>query len=145
MFLYVDMMAIFSLAIALYIVSYRPPQKENAPDRLQPICQGRIKTIRGATLISQLCRCTLSGIPTYSRQLTYAPRRRILSASAPLTAPSAVHLPVCFLPDFQRRRLSVKASPTLSPRQRFAIYLRLRYHQKADLSIKSCCTGQIII
>ena len=38
-----------------------------------------------------------------------------------LTAPSAVHLTTCFLPDFQHRRLSVKASLPLSPLQRFII------------------------
>lgn len=40
-----------------------------------------------------------------------------------LTAPSAVHLTTCFLPDSQHHRLSVKASLPLSPLQRFTTYL----------------------
>lgn len=40
---------------------------------------------------------------------------------AHLTAPSAVHLTTCFLPDSQHRRLSVKASLPLSPLQRFGL------------------------
>ena len=47
-------------------------------------------TTRGATLIHDRNRA-LIGIPLYSRQLTYALRRRILGSLHPLTAPSAVH------------------------------------------------------
>ena len=63
---------------------------------------------RGATLIHGMTRA-LSGIPSYSRQLTYAPRRRILGFPvprlthpraapfllSPLAAPSAAHLTIC--------------------------------------------------
>lgn len=42
-------------------------------------------------------------------------------AKSHLTAPSAVHLTACFLPASQHRRLSVKASLTLSPLQRFSM------------------------
>ena len=78
-------------------------------------------TTRGATLIHDRNRA-LIGIPLYSRQLTYALRRRILGSLHPLTAPSAVHLTVRFLPAFQRRGLSGRAWPPLSPLQRFGVY-----------------------
>ena len=42
-------------------------------------------------------------------------------AKSHLTAPSAVHLTARFLPASQHRRLSVKASLTLSPLQRFSM------------------------
>ena len=63
-----------------------------------------------------LCR-----IPSYPRHVTPASRRRILRGAPRLTAPSAVHLTMCFLPDSQLRRLSVKASLPLSPLQRFRV------------------------
>ena len=46
------------------------------------LCQGRaLKFTRGATLIHGMTRA-LCGIPSYSRQLTYASRHRILKRSA---------------------------------------------------------------
>ncbi len=78
--------------------------------------------IRGATLIYGFT-VLLDGILTYPRHLTCASRRRIIGSDDPFTAPSAVHLLVCFLPDSQHRRLSVKASPVLSPHQRFVLLL----------------------
>ena len=53
-----------------------------------------------------------------------------------LTAPSAVHLTTCFLPDSQHHRFSVKASLPLSPLQRFEVlnYLLL-YSRLPALSI----------
>ena len=45
-------------------------------------CQGRmINIIRGATPDSRTRARALCGIPSYPRQLTYAPRRRILGRS----------------------------------------------------------------
>ena len=41
------------------------------------------------------------------------------SVSPHFTAPSAAHLTICFSPDSQHPRLSVKASLPLSPHQRF--------------------------
>ncbi|MBR2593019.1 MAG: hypothetical protein IKD83_00130, partial [Firmicutes bacterium] len=52
-----------------------------------------------------------SNVAEYSEKCTFFP----------LTAPSAVHLAACFLPDSQHRRLSVKASLPLSPHQRFSV------------------------
>lgn len=49
-------------------------------------------------------------------------RRRILCGFPHLTAPSAVHLTVRFLPAFQHRGLSGRAWPPLSPLQRFGVY-----------------------
>ena len=47
------------------------------------LCQGRaLKFTRGATLIHGTTRA-LCGIPAYSRQLTYASRRRILEPVFP--------------------------------------------------------------
>ena len=89
----------------------------------------------------QLC-CTLNRIPAYPRQLTYARRRRILCAGAlhiaslaHLTAPSAIHLTTCFLPDSQPLRFSVRASLPLSSLQRFSLLnLNLLYHSPEPLS-----------
>ena len=61
----------------------------------------------------------LSRRPTYTRQLTYALTLQNTLRISHLTAPSAAHLTACFLPAFQHRRLSVKASLPLSPLQRF--------------------------
>ncbi len=64
----------------------------------------------------------LSRVPSYSRQLTHAfALQNTLRTAAHLTAPSAVHLTICFLPDSHHRRLSVKASLPLSPHQRFIL------------------------
>lgn len=75
-------------------------------------------SIRGATLIHGMLRA-LGRILTYPWQLTYANTLQNTQGIAPLTAPSAVHLTTCFSPDSQRHRLSVKASLSLSPLQRF--------------------------
>lgn len=56
-------------------------------------CQGRaLKFTRGATLIHGTTRA-LCGIPAYSRQLTYAPRRRILSRFEIMTVHCALSGP----------------------------------------------------
>jgi len=91
-------------------------KKENALDS-SVVCQGRMK-IRGATLIHGRSRA-LCGIPAYPRQLTYAPTLQNTLCRAHLTAPSAAHLTTCFLPDSQRRRLSVRALLPLLPLHRF--------------------------
>ena len=98
---------------------------KNAPDR-SILCQGRINLIRGATLIHGHCRA-LTRIPTYPWPLTWVLRRRILG-ELPLTAPSAVHLTICFTPDSQQHRLSVVASSPLSPLQRFELW-NYRYYK----------------
>ena len=67
--------------------------------------------------------CALSRIPTYPRQLTYAHTLQNTLENIHLTAPSAVHLPTCFSSGSQLPGLSVKASLTLSPLQRFNILL----------------------
>ena len=76
--------------------------------------------IRGATLIHGMTRA-LSRIPTYPRQMTSACNVAEYFVKSHLTAPSAVHLTTCFLPDSQQHRLSVKASLSLSPLQRFEL------------------------
>ena len=88
------------------------------------MCRLKCGVIRGATLTSQERPCALSGIPAYPRQLTYANtlQNTLWVWNSHLTAPSAVHLTTCFLPDSQHRRLSVKASLPLSPLQRFIYY-----------------------
>ena len=62
---------------------------KKALDRIY-FCQGRIKSIRGATLIHGKGRA-LSRIPTYPRQLTYAHTLQNTLENIHLTAPSAVH------------------------------------------------------
>ena len=89
--------------------------------------------IRGATLICSSC-CTLDRILTYPRQLTCALTSQNTWLSL-LTAPSAVHLMTCFLPDSQHRGLSVRASSPLSPLQRFLISLSGKIPQ-SDFSVK---------
>ena len=80
-------------------------------------------------LASRLSRA-LCGIPTYPRPLTQALRRRILRGTPLLTAPSAVHLTICFTPDSQQRGLSVVASSPLSPLQQFSL-LNYRYYKSS--------------
>ena len=77
--------------------------------------------IRGATLIHGSSRA-LCRIPSYPRQVTPACASQNTPGLTRLTAPSAVHLTMCFLPDSHPRRLSVKASLPLSPHQRFSLY-----------------------
>ena len=79
------------------------------------------KLIRGATLIHGSSRA-LCRIPSYPRQVTPACASQNTPGLTRLTAPSAVHLTMCFLPDSHPRRLSVKASLPLSPLQRFSLY-----------------------
>ena len=79
------------------------------------------RTIRGATLNSRL-PVRLAEIPSYLPATDVC--QHVAGYSARKThfaAPSAVHLTMCILPDFQHRRLSVKASLPLSPLQRFAV------------------------
>ena len=63
-------------------------------------------------------------------------RCRILWDFSHLTAPSAVHLTTCFLPDSQQHRFSVKALLPLSPLQQFEVlnYILL-YAQLSILSM----------
>lgn len=91
---------------------------------------------RGATLIHGITRA-LSRIPTYPRQLTYAHTlQNTLGKRSHLTAPSAVHLTTCFLPDSQHLRLSVKALLPLSPLQRFTMLNCFGfYHKGNDVSM----------
>ena len=99
--------------------------------------QGRIiRTIRGATLIHRNDPMHLAGyqhIPGKWRLPTTSQNTLGISH---LTAPSAVHLTTCFLPDSQHHRFSVKASLPLSPLQRFEVlnYL-LIYSRLPALSI----------
>ena len=91
--------------------------------------------IRGATLIHGMTRA-LSRIPTYPRQMTSACNVAEYFVKSHLTAPSAVHLTTCFLPDSQQHRLSVKASLSLSPLQRFEL-LNLDELQHAYFSLST--------
>ncbi|GEM_PF-4469982 len=68
-------------------------------------------------LVLRHCR-TLSRIPAYPRQLTYASTSQNTQLSL-LTAPSAVHLMTSFPPGSQHLGLSVGSSSSLSPLQRF--------------------------
>ena len=86
---------------------------------------------RGATLIHGITRA-LSRIPTYPRQLTYAHTLQNTLENIHLTAPSAVHLTTCFLPDSQHLRLSVKASLPLSPLQRFTMLNCFGFQHKGN-------------
>ena len=85
------------------------------------ICQGRIiqLIIRGATLIHRNDPMRLAGYRHILGIYTLAYSVAEYFGKTHLTAPSAVHLTTCFLPDSQHRRLSVKASLPLSPLQRF--------------------------
>ena len=83
--------------------------KTPVPDNF---CQGRAYPYaRGATLLhGPFTGRALSGVPTYPRQLTYAhTSQNTRPELRPLTAPSAVHLTVRFLPSSQLPGLSVKA------------------------------------
>ena len=107
--------------------------QKKVPDIIFLFCQGRIYYIRGATLIHDLTRA-LSEIPAYLRQFTHALRRRIL-CKIHLTAPSAVHLTICFVPGSQHPGFSVGASLPLSPLQRFNLLnLKKEYHTKKSKS-----------
>ena len=62
-----------------------------------------------------------------------------------LTAPSAVHLTTCFLPDSQHHRFSVKASLPLSPLQRFEVLsLTVLYTYAPTMSIGLIGSLQIV-
>ena len=89
------------------------------------ICQGRVIYIsRGATLF---CGSKKSphpyGIPTYSRQLTYALTSQNTQKSIPFPAPSAVHLIMWVRSGSQLPGLSVRPSSPLSPLHRFKVIL----------------------
>ena len=98
-------------------------RRKNALDRNTCFCQGRIKTLSAVPPCIHRIPCALSRIPTYPRQLTYAHTLQNTLENIHLTAPSAVHLPTCFSSGSQLPGLSVKASLTLSPLQRFNILL----------------------
>jgi len=84
-------------------------------------------TIRGATLIHDLTRA-LSEIPSYLRLVTLAQTSQN-TLIAHFTAPSAVHLTICFAPGSQHPGFSVGASLPLSPLQRFKLLnLKKEYH-----------------
>ena len=89
-------------------------------------------------LDSRQWRRALSRVPTYPRQLTYAHTSQNTWPKS-LTAPSAVHLTTCFLPDSQHRRLSVKASLPLSPLQRFGLLKYDRIIASHYYAIKIFC------
>ncbi len=106
------------------------------------LCQGRTAYFLSNVRHDPRCHLAfmgethaLSGIPAYPRQLTYAYTLQNTLWKSHFTAPSAVHLTICFLPDSQHRRLSVKASLPLSPPQRFAILnYFIIYHTVCSLS-----------
>lgn len=84
-------------------------------------------TIRGATLIHDLTRA-LSEIPSYLRLVTLAQTSQNTLTNH-FTAPSAVHLTICFVPGSQHPGFSVGASLPLSPLQRFNLLnLKKEYH-----------------
>ena len=112
--------------------------KEKAPDRKNPFCQGRViwnTDTRGATLLLRLYYHTLTGIPSYSWQLTYA-FTSWNTRQMPFPMPSAVHLKLRFLPGSHLPGLSVSALVTLSPLQRF-LSLWTCYALYADFSVLS--------
>ena len=114
-------------SLKLYLTPNEIKQK-NAIDRntlsvKDEQVQIKYDTIRGATLIHGHNPCAY-------QETNISPAtdvcRNVAEYSVKgshLTAPSAVHLTTCFLPDFQLRRLSVKASLPLSPSQRFKIFI----------------------
>ena len=63
------------------------------------------------------------GIPTYSRQLTYALTSQNTRKSIPFPAPSAVHLIMWVRSGSQLPGLSVRPSSPLSPLHRFKVIL----------------------
>ncbi len=63
------------------------------------------------------------GIPTYSRQLTYALTSQNTRNSIPFPAPSAVHLIMWVRSGSQLPGLSVRPSSPLSPLHRFKVIL----------------------
>ena len=82
--------------------------------------QGRIiRIIRGATLIHRNDPMHLAGYKHIPGIYTLAYSVAEYFGKTHLTAPSAVHLTTCFLPDSQHHRFSVKALLPLSPLQRF--------------------------
>ena len=93
-------------------------------------------TIRGATLIHRNDPMHLAGYQHIPGICTLAYSVAEYFGKIHLTAPSAVHLTTCFLPDSQHHRFSVKASLPLSPLQRFEVlnYLLL-YSRLPALSI----------
>lgn len=89
--------------------SVRGSYKTKTPRQKTHLCQGRINTYPRCHLDSRSARALDRDTdisPAYHACLS---RRRILCGVPHLTAPSAVHLTTCFLPDSQHRRLSVKA------------------------------------
>ena len=111
--------AYYYLRLPLCASLYFAGEKKNAPTEYT-FCQGRIKLSAVPPWIHGKYRA-LSRIPTYPRQLTHAHALQNTLCFSHLTAPSAVHLTTCFLPDSQHRRLSVKALLPLSPLHRFSV------------------------
>ena len=93
-------------------------------------------TIRGATLIHRNDPMHLAGYQHIPGKWRLPITSQNTLGISHLTAPSAVHLATCFLPDSQHHRFSVKASLPLSPLQRFEVlnYLLL-YSRLPALSI----------
>ena len=106
----------------------RSYKTENALDRNNHLSRtNNTNTIRGATLIHRNDPMHLAGYQHIPGICTLAYSVAEYFGKSHLTAPSAVHLTTCFLPDSQHHRLSVKASLPLSPLQRFEI-LNLLYY-----------------
>ena len=82
-------------------------------------CFAYATLIRGATLIHRNDPMRLAGYQHIPGIYTLAYSVAEYFGKTQLTAPSAVHLTTCFLPDSQHHRLSVKALLPLSPLQRF--------------------------
>lgn len=77
----------------------------------------------GTTLIAAPEAAPSAGMPAHSLPCNAGTRRRLLGTFdiAPFTPPSAVHLPARFRPHSQRRGLSLRALPVLSPLHRFSL------------------------
>ena len=83
------------------------------------------------------------GIPTYSRQLTYALTSQNTRKSIPFPAPSAVHLIMWVRSGSQLPGLSVRPSSPLSPLHRFKVILDsidFLHISKSD----GCCQEKLV-
>jgi len=89
--------------------SVRGSYKTKTPRQKTHLCQGRINTYPRCHLVSRSARALDRDTDISPAFHACLSRRRILCGIPHLTAPSAVHLTTCFLPDSQHRRLSVKA------------------------------------
>ena len=85
------------------------------------LCQGRIKHLSAVPPWFTVWPVRLAGYQHIPGKWRLPATSQNTLWESHLTAPSAVHLTTCFLPDSQHRRLSVKASLPLSPLQRFIL------------------------